>query len=200
MLDSINSFNKAQQSKVQQERSFKIPKFKSGDTLAVKYKIVEGSNTRIQTFKGVVIARTKSDANYCATFTLRKVSSSVGVERKFPLYSPLITDITVLKRALVRKSKLYYLRELTGKASRLKEDINFDANQSNQKEKKSALENNESQKSDEKKLDLVDKEKELNEADNKTDAKAESDDKEQKTSDNSSNDDKSLDNEDKKES
>jgi len=99
-------------------------KFSVGDFVSVKYKVVEGSNTRIQAFNGVVIAKTKSDSNYSATFTVRKISSGVGVERKFHLYSPLISGIEVMRRGVVRRSKLYYLRNLAGKSSRIKEKIN----------------------------------------------------------------------------
>jgi len=122
----IENFNKIELEKIKASRNFEIPDFKSGDTIVVKYKIVEGSSSRIQAFKGVVIALSKSKKSYLATFTVRKISSSIGVERRFPLYSPLITSIEILKRADVRRAKLYYLRGLTGKASRLKEKLVFD--------------------------------------------------------------------------
>jgi large subunit ribosomal protein L19 len=73
----------------------------------------------------VVIARTKDESNYSATFTVRKVSSDIGVERKFLLYSPLLAGVDVVKRGVVRRAKLYYLRNLTGKASRIKEKLDF---------------------------------------------------------------------------
>lgn len=125
MKNYIKDFDKSQIEKVNNSRGFKIPKFKSGDTVNVKYKIVEGTNSRIQAFSGVVIARSKDDSNYAATFTVRKISSGIGVERKFTLYSPLIAGIEVLKKGVVRRSKLYYLRDLTGKASRIKEKLDF---------------------------------------------------------------------------
>jgi len=125
MNSIINEFVEQQAKVISQVRNFSVPNFRPGDTVNVKYKISEGSNIRIQAFKGVVIAKTKSSKNYVASFTVRKISSSVGVERKFPLYSPLIADIEVLKSAVVRKAKLYYLRKLTGKASRLKEKLNL---------------------------------------------------------------------------
>lgn len=123
MKNLLSDFAKEQTKKILENR--KLPKFKAGDTVNVKYKITEGANTRIQAFKGVVIAKTKSDLNYSASFTVRKISSNIGVERKFMVYSPLLADIEILKRGVVRRSKLYYLRSLTGKASRIKEKLDF---------------------------------------------------------------------------
>jgi large subunit ribosomal protein L19 len=125
MKNFILDFAKAQTARIQELRGFELPKFKVGDTVSVKYKITEGANTRIQAFNGVVIARTKHETNYAATFTVRKISSGVGVERKFPLYSPLLAGVEVLKQGVVRRAKLYYLRTLTGKASRIKEKLDF---------------------------------------------------------------------------
>lgn len=125
MKNIILEFNKSQVDKIKESSGFKIPNFKVGDTISIKYKITEGDNTRIQAFNGVVIARTKSNDNYNATFTVRKISSGIGVERKFNLYSPLIAGIEILKQGAVRRAKLYYLRNLTGKASRIKEKFDF---------------------------------------------------------------------------
>lgn len=125
MKNFLQDFAQEQVKKINEIRGFAIPEFNAGDTVSVKYKITEGATTRIQAFKGVVIAKTKDDKNYNATFTVRKISSGVGVERKFPLYSPLIAGIEVLKQGVVRRSKLYYLRNLTGKASRIKEKLDF---------------------------------------------------------------------------
>ena len=125
MKNYIEEFNKKQLETAIKNSEYKIPEFKSGDTVSVKYKITEGDNTRIQAFNGIVIARTKSTNNFNATFTVRKISSGIGVERKFNLYSPLIAGIEVLKFGAVRRSKLYYLRNLTGKASRIKEKQDF---------------------------------------------------------------------------
>ena len=125
MKNIISEFNKSQVEKIKESSGFKIPNFKVGDTLSVKYKITEGDSTRIQAFNGVVIARTKSNDTYNATFTVRKISSGIGVERKFNLYSPLIAGIEILKQGDVRRAKLYYLRNLTGKASRIKEKFDF---------------------------------------------------------------------------
>lgn len=125
MKKLLENFNIAQVEKAKSSAGYNIPNFKSGDTVSVKYKITEGDTTRIQAFNGIVIARTKSAINYNATFTVRKISSGVGVERKFNLYSPLIAGIEVLKQGDVRRAKLYYLRNLTGKASRIKEKLDF---------------------------------------------------------------------------
>ncbi len=121
----LADFAKEQVKKIKESRNFEIPKFSAGDTVSVKYKITEGGTSRIQAFNGVVIARTKSEENYAATFTVRKLSSGIGVERKFTLYSPLLSGIEVLKYGVVRRAKLYYLRNLTGKASRIKEKLEF---------------------------------------------------------------------------
>lgn len=125
MNNIISEFNKLQLKKSQELSNFKIPEFKSGDTVSVKYRVTEGDVSRVQAFNGVVIARSKSTGNYNATFTVRKISSGVGVERKFNLYSPLLVGIEALKQGDVRRAKLYYLRNLTGKASRIKEKFDF---------------------------------------------------------------------------
>ncbi|MBU1196754.1 MAG: 50S ribosomal protein L19 [Proteobacteria bacterium] len=96
-----------------------IPEFTSGDTVKVHVKIREGEKERIQVFQGVVIKKTKGFAS--ARFTVRKISGGVGVERIFPLYSPIIDKIEVVTVGRVRRSKLYYLRNLRGKAARIKE-------------------------------------------------------------------------------
>jgi len=96
-----------------------IPQFKAGDTLRVHVKVKEGNRERIQVFEGVVIKRRGGGVS--ATFTVRKVSYGVGVERTFPLHTPKIEKIEVMRRGRVRRAKLYYLRNLTGKAARIKE-------------------------------------------------------------------------------
>lgn len=95
-----------------------IPDFKVGDTIRVHAKIIEGDKERIQVFEGAVISRANGVNR--ATFTVRKVSYGVGVERIFPLHSPRIDKIEVVTRGKVRRAKLYYLRELSGKAARIK--------------------------------------------------------------------------------
>ena len=97
-----------------------LPSFRSGDTVNVGVRVVEGSKSRIQNFEGVVIA-ISSGGGLDKTFTVRKISNGVGVERIFPLNSPNIDSIKVLKKGKVRRAKLYYLRELKGKAARIKE-------------------------------------------------------------------------------
>ena len=96
-----------------------IPAFRSGDTLRVNVRVKEGDKERIQAFEGVCIARRGSGVS--ETFTVRKISNGVGVERIFPVHSPMIGDIQVVRRGRVRRAKLYYLRNLTGKATRIKE-------------------------------------------------------------------------------
>jgi len=96
-----------------------IPAFRAGDTVKVYAKIVEGSRERVQLFEGVVIKR--KGAGIQATYTVRKISSGVGVERTFPLHSPRVEKIEVTRFGQVRRAKLYYLRALQGKAARIKE-------------------------------------------------------------------------------
>ena len=96
-----------------------IPAFRPGDTLKVHVKVVEGNKTRIQVFQGVVIARSGSGVN--ESFTVRKVSYGVGVERIFPLHTPIIEKIEVVTRGDVRRAKLYYLRDLRGKKAKIRE-------------------------------------------------------------------------------
>ncbi|MBC8178283.1 MAG: 50S ribosomal protein L19 [Desulfobacteraceae bacterium] len=96
-----------------------IPGFKPGDTVKVHVKIKEGEKERIQVFQGVVIRKRKGNTG--ATFTVRKVSYGIGVERIFPLHSPIIDKIEVITRGRVRRARLYYLRKLRGKAARIKE-------------------------------------------------------------------------------
>lgn len=96
-----------------------IPPFRPGDTLRVHVKVVEGQRERIQVFEGVVIRRRGTGIG--ESFTVRKISNGVGVERTFPLHTPRIDKIEVIRRGKVRRAKLYYLRKLRGKAARIKE-------------------------------------------------------------------------------
>ena len=96
-----------------------LPNFNAGDTVKVHVKIKEGEKERIQAFQGVVISKRKGSSN--ATFTVRKVSYGIGVERIFPMHSPIISEIEVLTRGRVRRAKIYYLRKLRGKAARIRE-------------------------------------------------------------------------------
>jgi large subunit ribosomal protein L19 len=96
-----------------------VPAFRAGDTLRVNVRVKEGDKERLQAFEGVCIARRGSGVS--ETFTVRKISSGIGVERIFPVHSPMISSIAVMRRGRVRRAKLYYLRHLTGKATRIRE-------------------------------------------------------------------------------
>ncbi len=96
-----------------------IPEFKAGDTITVTYRIVEGAKERLQNFQGVVLQRVGSGPT--ATFTVRKISGGIGVERIFPVSSPFIDSVKINKRGVVRRARIFYLRDLTGKKARIKE-------------------------------------------------------------------------------
>ena len=98
-----------------------VPQFNVGDTVKVGFKIIEGGKERVQNFEGVVIA--KRNGGISETFTVRHISYGVGVEKTYPIHSPKITSITVVRKGKVRRAKLYYLRERTGKAAKVKEKI-----------------------------------------------------------------------------
>jgi len=104
---------------VEAEQTKEIPEFGPGDSVRVHFKVVEGGRERVQVFDGAVIDR--KGGGLSETFTVRKISYGVGVERTFPLHSPRIERIEVVRRGDVRRAKLYYLRKLTGKAARIKE-------------------------------------------------------------------------------
>lgn len=99
-----------------------LPSFKAGDTIKVYVRIIEGQKQRIQAFEGVVIRKRRGDSR--SSFTVRKVSYGVGVERTFPLHSPVIDRIEVISKGKVRRSRLYYLRNLRGKKARIKGTVN----------------------------------------------------------------------------
>ena len=99
----------------------KVPDFKPGDTVVVQVKVTEGDRERTQAYEGVVIARSNRGLN--SSFTVRKISHGEGVERVFQTFSPAISDIQVKRRGDVRRAKLYYLRDLTGKAARIEEKV-----------------------------------------------------------------------------
>ena len=109
IIDAINAEN------VKKE----IPEFNVGDTVKVSIKVIEGDRERLQAFEGIVIAR--KNGGISETFTVRRVSFGVGVEKTFPIHSPKVADIKVVRRGKVRRAKLYYLRERTGKAAKVKE-------------------------------------------------------------------------------
>ena len=118
-MNVIDKIEKDQMDKISSERS--IPEFGAGDTIKVDVKIVEGDKERIQAFEGLCIARSGGGLN--ESFTVRKISYGEGVERIFPIFSPKISGITVLKRGKVRRAKLYYLRDRKGKSARIAEKI-----------------------------------------------------------------------------
>jgi large subunit ribosomal protein L19 len=105
-----------------------IPEFRAGDTLRVGVRVVEGERTRVQNFEGVCIARSNRGIN--SNFTVRKMSFGEGVERVFPLYSPNVESITVVRKGVVRRAKLYYLRGRTGKRARIAERREVQAKES----------------------------------------------------------------------
>lgn len=114
MTNIIDAINAEQMQKA-------IPDFSPGDTVLVQVKVKEGTRERLQAFEGVVIAKRNRGLN--SAFTVRKISHNVGVERVFQTYSPLIESISVKRKGLVRRAKLYYLRNLTGRAARIKEKL-----------------------------------------------------------------------------
>ena len=98
-----------------------LPDFKPGDTVVVNVKVVEGDRERVQAYEGVVIA--KSNRGFNSSFTVRKITHGEGVERTFQSHSPTIADVTIKRRGNVRRAKLYYLRDLSGKAARIEEKV-----------------------------------------------------------------------------
>ena len=118
-MNVIDKIEKDQMDKIISERS--IPEFGAGDTIKVDVKIIEGDKERIQAFEGLCIARSGIGLN--ESFTVRKISYGEGVERIFPIFSPKIAGITVLKKGKVRRAKLYYLRDRRGKSARIVEKI-----------------------------------------------------------------------------
>ena len=116
-MNLIHELEREQIDRILSERA--VPDFKAGDTLRVNVKVIEGNRERVQAFEGVCIARRNRGFN--SSFTVRKISYGEGVERVFPLYSPRIDSIDVVRRGRVRRAKLYYLRGRTGKRARIAE-------------------------------------------------------------------------------
>jgi len=116
-MNIIETLEAEQAAKLAEKRA--IPEFQPGDTVIVNVKVVEGERTRVQAYEGVVIARSGGGLN--ESFTVRKISYGEGVERVFPVYSPLIDSIKVVRRGKVRRAKLYYLRDRRGKSARIAE-------------------------------------------------------------------------------
>jgi|TARA_B110000503_G_scaffold83407_1_gene127244 large subunit ribosomal protein L19 len=117
MTNMIEQFEKDQIVKLTENKV--IPEFRAGDTVRVSVKVIDGANARLQAYEGVVIA--KRSRGLTSSFVVRKVSHGEGVERRFMTYSPIVAAIDVVKRGVVRRAKLFYLRELSGKAARIKE-------------------------------------------------------------------------------
>jgi large subunit ribosomal protein L19 len=122
-INIIEELDREQMAVVTAKR--KVPDFAPGDTLQVNVKVTEGERTRVQAYEGVCISRSGGGVN--ESFTVRKISYGEGVERVFPLYSPIIDSVKVLRRGKVRRAKLYYLRELRGKKARITEKTTGDA-------------------------------------------------------------------------
>lgn len=120
-MNLIAKYDQKQIDKLSQLKS--IPEFRPGDSLKIKVKIVDGNAERIQIFEGICIARKNNSIG--STFTVRKISNNEGIERVFPIYSPLVAGIEVVRKGKVRRAKLFYLRNLRGKAARIKERKDF---------------------------------------------------------------------------
>lgn len=120
-MNAIDRFEQKQIESLTENKQ--IPDFRPGDTIRVDVRIVEGTTERIQAYEGVVIARRNKGIN--SSCVVRKISHGEGVERSFHIYSPLVHKITVVRKGLVRRAKLYYLRALRGKAARIKEKVSY---------------------------------------------------------------------------
>ena len=120
-MNIIKDIEKEQISEIIKKRE--VPDFKSGDTVKVNVFVTEGNKERVQAFEGICIAR--SNWGFNSTFTIRKISHGEGVERVFPLYSPMLESINLIRRGKVRRSKLYYLRDRSGKSARIAEKKDF---------------------------------------------------------------------------
>ena len=133
-MNTVQELEQEQLAKLTEDR--KIPDFSPGDTVRVNVKVVEGTRERIQAFEGVCIGRKKRGLN--SSFTVRKISYGEGVERVFPLYSPRIDSVQLVRRGDVRRAKLYYLRGRTGKAARIAEKTTGAAGKAAQAEREAA--------------------------------------------------------------
>ncbi len=131
MVDIIRQLEAEQAAKIEEKR--KLPEFQPGDTVRVNVRITEGNRTRVQAYEGVCIAR--SGAGFQENFTVRKISYGEGVERVFPVYSPLVEGVEVVRRGKVRRAKLYYLRDRRGKSARISENTGVRARKLNDEER-----------------------------------------------------------------
>jgi large subunit ribosomal protein L19 len=131
-MNIIEQLDAEQAAKIEEKR--KLPEFAPGDTVRVNVRVVEGTRTRVQAYEGVCIARKGSGLN--ESFTVRKISYGEGVERVFPIYSPLVEGVEVVRRGKVRRAKLYYLRDRRGKSARIVENTGTRARKLNDAERK----------------------------------------------------------------
>jgi large subunit ribosomal protein L19 len=135
-MDLIRQIEAEQAAKVEEKR--KLPEFQPGDTVRVQVRVTEGTRTRVQAYEGVCIAR--SGSGFQENFTVRKISYGEGVERVFPVFSPLVEGVEVVRRGKVRRAKLYYLRERRGKSARITENTGVRARKLNEAERTAAAE------------------------------------------------------------
>ena len=133
-MDIIRQSEAEQAAKIEQKR--KLPEFQPGDTVRVNVRVTEGNRTRVQAYEGVVIAR--SGSGFQENFTVRKISYGEGVERVFPVYSPMIEGVEIVRRGKVRRAKLYYLRDRRGKSARISENTGVRARKLNDAEREAA--------------------------------------------------------------
>ena len=130
-MDIIRQIEAEQAAKIEAKRT--LPEFQPGDTVRVQVRVTEGSRTRVQAYEGVVIARSGSGLH--ENFTVRKISYGEGVERVFPVYSPMVEAVEIVRRGKVRRAKLYYLRERRGKSARISENTGVRARKLNDLER-----------------------------------------------------------------
>lgn len=130
-MDLIRQLEAEQAAKIEAKR--KLPEFQPGDTVRVQVRVTEGSRTRVQAYEGVVIAR--SGSGFQENFTVRKISYGEGVERVFPVYSPMVEGVEIVRRGKVRRAKLYYLRDRRGKSARISENTGVRARKLNDEER-----------------------------------------------------------------
>ncbi len=136
MTNIIAQLEAEQAAKIEAKR--KLPEFSPGDTVRVNVKVTEGNRTRVQAYEGVCIARSGGGIN--ESFTVRKISYGEGVERVFPIFSPMVEGVEVIRRGKVRRAKLYYLRDRRGKSARIVENTNTRARKLNEAERAAAAE------------------------------------------------------------
>ncbi|TRD06244.1 50S ribosomal protein L19 [Mesorhizobium sp. WSM4303] len=130
-MDIIRQLEAEQAAKIEAKR--KLPEFQPGDTVRVQVRVTEGTRTRVQGYEGVVIAR--SGAGFQENFTVRKISYGEGVERVFPVFSPMVEGVEIVRRGKVRRAKLYYLRDRRGKSARISENTGVRARKLNDEER-----------------------------------------------------------------